>query len=327
MSARLPGSTARRPIDGSGSAVMVALCLTWGIQQVAIKAVAADIAPTLQIALRSGGSALLVWLYSHLVARDRWIAGGLRPGLIAGALFAAEFLCLGEGLRWTTASHMAVFLYTAPLFAAIGLHLFLPDERLTRVQWAGVTLAFLGIVITFLGPAVAAPAAAASRTWLLGDLMGIAAGAGWGLTTVIIRTSRLSEAPPAQTLFYQLAAAFAVLLPAAAFSGQLTFNGTPQAWASLIFQTVGVSFVSYLIWFWMLRRYLAARLGVLSFMTPLFGVTLGALILHEHLAPSFLAGAALVLAGMLIVNGRDLLRPGDVTRPRSDESRGIDDGT
>jgi drug/metabolite transporter (DMT)-like permease len=295
-------------VDGPAAAIMVLLCLTWGLQQVAIKAAAADVPPALQVALRSGGSGLLVWLFSRIVSRERWLPGLAGPGLVAGLLFAGEFLFIAQGLRLTTASHMVVFLYTAPMFAALGLHVVLPEERLGRMQWAGVALAFIGVAITFIGPRTGEAAAAATGR-LAGDALGLCAGAAWGLSTVAIRASRLSEAPAAQTLFLQLAVAFVLLLAFAALSGQLAFHGSVIAWTSLGFQTVIVSFASYLAWFGLLRRYLAARLGVLSFMTPLFGVALGALLLQEPLERSFLAGAALVLLGLLIVNGHMLRRP------------------
>lgn len=289
----------RKAVDGRAAMFMAALCLVWGMQQVAIKAVAGEASPLLQIVLRSGVAALLVWLLGRIVLRERWLPGvGLRSGLVVGTLFAAEFLFMGEGLRWTSASHMAVFLYTSPMFAAIGLHLRLPEERLSRVQWAGIGLAFIGIVVTFLTPG---GQAGASADWFIGDLMGLCAGAAWGLTTVAVRTSRLSEAPATQTLFYQLAGACVLLLPVALATGQTQFQGTALVWASLGFQALLVSFASYLIWFWLLRRYLAAPLGVLTFMTPLFGVILGVVLLDERLTPVFLAGAALVLAGLLTV--------------------------
>ena len=288
---------------------MVVLCLVWGFQQVAIKAVALDVAPVLQVGLRSAVSALLVWLFSRWVTRDRWLAGvGPQSKLAVGALFAAEFVFLTEGLRWTTASHMAVFLYTAPIFAAIGLHMKLPDERLTWPQWTGIALAFSGIAITFLRPHLRGAADPASPDWLLGDLMGLCGGLAWGLTTVAIRTGPLNDAPPAQTLFYQLVGAFVVLVPFTWATGQGAFHGSALAWASLGFQALVVSFASYLAWFWLLRRYLAARLGVLSFMSPLFGVAFGALLLREPLDPAFLAGAALVVVGLLTVNGHGWLR-------------------
>ncbi|MCY1217380.1 hypothetical protein D9M72_292870 [compost metagenome] len=61
-------------------------------------------------------------------------------------------------------------------------------------------------------------------------------------------------------------------------------------------------------WFWLLRRYLASRLSVLSFMTPLFGVAFGVLILGETIDTSFAIGATLVLGGIVLVSGAELLR-------------------
>ncbi len=296
----------RRQVDAQAASMMVVLCLLWGLQQVAIKAASVDVATMLQAALRSGVAAGCVWVYSRFVSKDRWFEDVLRPGLLVGGLFAIEFLCVAESLRWTTASHVSVMLYTAPMFAAVGLHLRIPEERLGRVQWLGIGLAFLGVCVTFLGKEATASVAAPSP--LKGDLIALLGGAAWGMTTVAVRASRLSEAPATQTLFYQLAGGFLLLLPLAAITGQLRFEPTRLAWGSLAFQALVVSFVSYLIWFRMLRTYWAAPLGVLSFMTPIFGVILGAVLLRETLTVSFLAGAALVLTGLFIVNGHGLLR-------------------
>jgi len=79
---------------------------------------------------------------------------------------------------------------------------------------------------------------------------------------------------------------------------------TPLALASLAYQGVLVAFGSYLVWFWLLTRYLAARLSVFSFLTPLFGVLFGVLILREPLTPSFVGAALLVGAGIVLVNRR-----------------------
>ena len=64
-------------------------------------------------------------------------------------------------------------------------------------------------------------------------------------------------------------------LPALA-TGNLHFTLSPVARYSLLFQTVVVSFFSYLIWFSLLRRYQASSLGILTFMTPVFGIRRGA---------------------------------------------------
>jgi drug/metabolite transporter (DMT)-like permease len=73
---------------------------------------------------------------------------------------------------------------------------------------------------------------------------------------------------------------------------------------SLIFQSVVVAFASYLTWFWLLTRYLAARLAVFSFLSPMFGVTFGVLILGERLSSSFVLAALLVASGIALVNLR-----------------------
>ncbi len=291
----------RKAVDGKASTIMVLLCLIWGLQQVAIKAVAADIPPVLQVSVRSGVAAVLVLLFTRMFSRDQWLEGvAFRSGLLVGFLFATEFMLVAEGLRWTSASHMVVFMYTAPLFAAIGLHLRLPEERLNPRQWFGMALAFAGLLITFLLTPQARNEAIPNQ--LLGDLLGLCGGFAWGMTTVAVRVSRLSEAPPTQTLFYQLFGGFIFLMPVAFFTNQITFNSTPMVWASLGFQTLVISCATYFTWIWLMRKYLTGRLGVLSFMTPLFGVLLGILLLDEPLEPTFLAGSALALSGLIIVN-------------------------
>jgi len=292
----------RLDLDARAITLMAVLCAIWGMQQVVLKATAADIAPIMQIALRSGGAALLVmlvmgWRGERMNLRD----GTLRPGVAVGLLFGLEFLLVAEGLRHTTASHMVVFLYTAPMFAALGLHWKLPAERLGRVQWLGIALAFGGLAFAFLGRST--PAGAVPGNVLWGDFLGLLGGAGWAATTVVVRCSTLSKAPATQTLLYQLVGGFVILLAGAFLTGQARFNPTPQVWASLVFHTLVVSFASFLVWFWLLRHYLASRLGVFSFLTPLFGIVFGAWLLAEPIEASFLLGAVPVLIGIVLVSG------------------------
>nr|WP_240732181.1 DMT family transporter [Geobacter sp. FeAm09] len=288
--------------------LMLLLCMIWGLQQVVLKIAAPDVAPLMQLALRSGISALLVGVAMVLRGERMSLGDGTwRPGLAVGLLFALEFLFVGQGLRYTSASHMAVFLYTAPAFAALGLHWRLPAERLQRFQWFGILLAFAGIVIAFFGRSQQAAAGAPAHI-LWGDFLGLMAGIAWGATTVVLRCSSLARTSATKALLYQLAAAFVLLLAAAAALGEAAFNPTLRAWGSILFQALVVSFASYLTWLWLLRRYLASRLGVFSFMTPFFGIAFGVWLLHEPLEPSFVVGAVLVVAGIVVVSGYGWLR-------------------
>lgn len=294
---------ARRPLDGFAASVMLMLCLCWGIQQTALKVAAPAIDPVMQTAVRSALAACLVALV--MLARGVTFLqkdGTLLPGLVAGLLFMTEFLCVALGLGYTTASHMSVFLYTAPIFTALGLHLWVPGERLDARQWAGVGLAFAGVAAAFSSGIL--NAGLMPGMWL-GDALGILAGAFWGGTTVVIRTTTLSETPPSKTLFYQLAVAGVGLwLFAWATGADAVGQMTPIIWTSMVFQTLVVAFSSYLIWFWMLRQYLAARLSVFTFLTPVFGIGFGVWLLDEPFDPAFGVGAVLILGGIALVNMR-----------------------
>lgn len=296
----------RKALDGRAIGFMLVLCAIWGLQQVVLKATAADIAPIFQIALRSGVAIVLVGV-AMLVRRERLsvASGNWRPGLLVALFFGLEFWFVGEGLRHTSAAHMVVFLYTAPIFAALGLHWRLPSERLSILQWLGIGLAFLGLGLAFFGRGSESGSGAnpALSAMLWGDFLGLMGGLTWGATTVVVRSSRLARVSATETLLYQLVGAFVLLMAVALATGQTQVNFTPQVWASLAFHSVVVSFASFLIWFWLLRQYLAAQLGVFSFLTPMFGIVFGALWLGERIETSFLIGAVPLMAGIMLVSG------------------------
>ena len=299
-------SVTRQATDAFALQVMLGLCLIWGVQQVVIKTAAVDIAPVMQAAGRSGIAALLVGLL--ICWKGGWdqVSSTWRGGLLAGGLFALEFFFIAEGLQLTSAAHMSVFLYTAPIFTALGVNWLLPSERLRPLQWLGIFLAFVVIAFAFAGGVSFADM---DRNMLLGDAFGILAGMAWGATTVVVRGSRLSEAPVTLTLFYQLIVGFVGLLLIAVVSGQITHvRLTSVAVASVLFQGLVVSFFSYLVWFWMLKRYLASNLAVFSFMTPMFGVTFGVIVLNEPLSFNFVVGAVFVLFGITFVSAEQWVR-------------------
>ena len=290
----------RKPLDALACAMMVALCVIWSLQQIAVKAIGPNLAPMMQIALRSGVAFVLVALLM-VWRKEPFDWSAWRPGVMIGLLFGLEYVGVGEALRRTSAGHTVVFLYTSPVFAAIGLHLMLPAERLSFTQWCGIALAFCGVAYAFLGSG-ATDAQAAGQVSLAGDLLALMGGAAWGATTVVIRTTRLSTTAPNQTLLYQLGGAFLLLLPVALALGQTWFTPTPLVWASLLYQTLIMSFASLLAWFWLLRHYLASRLGVFTFLTPVLGVVLGTVLLGEPLEHRFVVGAVIVLSGIMTVS-------------------------
>ena len=293
--------SSRQALDSKASGIMFGLCILWGLQQVVLKLAAPDISAVMQIALRSGLSALMVYPMIKLAkGTSLWGRDYLTAGILVGLSFAAEFFLVAQALRFTSAAHTVVLLYTAPIFVALGLHWKLPSERLSLIQWLGIACAFFGIVIAFLFRPTASQAAASSALW--GDALALLAGVLWAATTIAVRLTKLAEAPATQTLFYQLFIAFLVLLPVAFFMGQATIHWSVLSLTSLLFHTVVVSFASYLIWFWLLKKYLASQLGVFSFLTPIFGMCFGVVLLNEQLELNFLVGTCFVLMGVMVVS-------------------------
>jgi drug/metabolite transporter (DMT)-like permease len=290
----------RHPVDATAASIMVGLCFIWGFTNVFSKLAAHDMSLVMQAGLRSVLAAVLLLLW----AQRRGIPvfqhdGTLAAGLVAGALFAGEFLFLFTGLAHTGASRMVVFVYLAPCFTALGLHWLVPSERLGPAQWTGIGLAFAGMALAF------ADGFAADRASLLGDAFGAIAAILWAATTVVIRSTRLTSASATKTLFYQLAVAAATLPIASILIGEPGVVAiTPLAVANLLYQGVVVTFASYLTWFWLLTRYLAGRLAVFTFLTPLFGVAAGVVVLSEPLRPVFVGAVLLVGAGIYLVNRR-----------------------
>jgi len=293
-------SQERSALDASAISVMVLLTALWGFQQVTIKLIAADVSLVMQAAIRSIIATALVLLWSYfknhsLFRRD----GTLMAGLAAGLLFGLEFVFIYGGLGYTNASRMSVFVYLAPPLTALGLHFFVAGERLGALQWGGVLVAFAGLVLAF------AEGFSSNLDTFRGDLCGLFAAVLWASTTVLIRATSLARATATKTLFYQLAVSALVLPLASLLLGEKGVVAvTPMVLASLAYQGVIVAFASYLAWFWLLTRYLAARLSVLSFLTPLFGMLSGVVFLSEPLSARFALAALLIAAGIALVNLR-----------------------
>ena len=278
---------------------MFVLCALWGGNQVVIKLTNAGISPVLQAGLRSAGAALLVWAWSarrgvRLFQSD----GTLAPGLLAGALFAAEFALLYWALEFTAASRAVIFLYTAPFVVALGGQWFVPGERLSALQAAGLVAAFAGVVAAF-ADRLAVPA----KHELIGDAMALAAGILWGATTVVVKASRLVRVSANKTLFYQLAVSAAALPPVSLALGERgVFDPTALVLGLLLFQTAVVAFASYLAWFWLVKHYPAGRLAAFTFLTPPFGVLAGGALLGERVTLLHGLALALVAGGIYLVN-------------------------
>ena len=290
-------------LDALAVSLLLACCAFWGFQQVLIKATVAEVPPLWQSSLRFAGATLLLWLWCQVRGIRLFDADGtLWAGLLAGMLFAAEFACIYLGLRDTTASRLTVFLYTSPFVVALLLPRFVPVERLRGLQWGGLLLAFAGVALAFsegfLGQR-------ATPNQLRGDALALAAGVLWGVTTLVIRSSRLATASAEKMLFYQVAVTTAATpLLSLGMGERWSLTYSAHAWTSIALQTVLGAFASYLAWMWLLRHYPATRISSFTFLAPVFALILGVALLGEPLTVQLVVALVGVALGIVLVNRR-----------------------
>ncbi len=281
------------------AAIVVVLCLSWGFNQVAVKLAIHDIPPLIQGAIRSGVATLLVAGWCKLRGIPLFNNDStLKPGLMAGFFFGIEFVLIYQGLAYTTATRAVLFLYLAPFFVVLGARVFLPADKFSLWQWLGLALSFAGMMVAF-----GLPTPALDPRQTLGDIMMVVAAMFWAATTLTIKASKLNGTSPEKVMLYQLIVS-APMMALAAWIGGETMTHFPdhQSIAWLAYQTVWVVSVTFVVWFWIIKNYSANRVSAFSFLTPLFGVAAGHLVMGDPLTLAFIAAVALVAGGLMLVN-------------------------
>jgi drug/metabolite transporter (DMT)-like permease len=175
------------------------------------------------------------------------------------------------------------------------------------MQWMGLLLAFAAVAFALQDGLHQNKVSDASPMWWLGDALALAAGALWGFTTVVIRSSTLIKISPEKLLFYQVAIS-AALLPIVSLQLGESWSVRWSVFAatSIVLQTVIGAFASYLVWMWLLGRYPATKLSAFVFFTPVFALLFGAWWLGEAITPSLVAALAGVAAGIVLVNKKPI---------------------
>jgi len=180
----------------------------------------------------------------------------------------------------------------------IGARIFLPADRFGAAQWLGLGLSFAGMMVAF-----GLPTPALDPRQAIGDVMMVGAALTWAMTTLIIKSSSLNRIPAEKTMLYQLVVSGPMLAAAAiVFGERITAMPSALALGALAYQTVWVVSVTFVVWFALMARYSASRLSAFTFLTPIFGVAAGHLVLGEPLTPAFGAAVALVTGGLVLVN-------------------------
>ena len=292
-----PALDRRDAVDMAAAAIMVGLTFSWGLNYVAAKISYAGYDPVFVSIARSliGGACVFGWCRLRgikLFEAD----GTLGAGIVVGVLFGVEFLCLYIGLEYTTVARNTLLVNTMPFWVLIGGH-FLLGERINARKLGGLVLAFCGLAAVFSDGIVAGTDAT-----LTGDLLSLGSGILWAMTSIVIKRSTLVETSAEKLLLYQLAGAAIVGALVMPFAGPPIRDVAVLPTLALLFQSFYIVAFTYVLWFWLLRRYPASGLSSFAFLSPVFGVLCGAVVLGEAPTTRIFLALALIAAGLIIVN-------------------------
>ncbi len=288
----------RRSMDMYGATALVLFSLFLAFNQIVIKIGNQGFQPVFFAGLRSLGGIFVLMAWMRWRGMEiAYVPGTLRAGLAMGMIFTVEFIFLFLALDLTTVTRVSVIFYSMPVWTAVLAHFLLPGDRLTPAKAAGLILAFAGVAWAMLDRGGNADGAS-----LIGDLFSLAGAIFWAGIAIMARGSAMVRVRPEMQLLYQLIVSGIVLTAVSPFFGPLLREVTLASWGALGFQILLVVSAGFLFWLWLLTIYPASSVASFSFLTPVFGVLLGWLLLDEALSVGIVGGLVLVALGLIVAN-------------------------
>jgi drug/metabolite transporter (DMT)-like permease len=286
----------------TGSAPLLGLLLLcsflWATAYLLMKVLGTDIAPVPLTAIRGvlGGGLLALWLLARgqgILPRGRewrdWIVLGILQGIVPNTLTA-------YALADTEAGLAALIAASSPLMVAVLAHGLFVDQRLTGRRAAGVLVGFAGMAI-LLGPA----AFAGTSSGLFGPLAMAATAASYAVGVIYVR-SIPSPQPVRLALGQQVFSGLPSMVWVLAVTGPAAFAAVPAHGPALLFFGVFSTAVPIALYMQILRLAGPTLGSMNAYLTPVWTVLLGVLVLHETVGLHEIAGGLVVLAGIAIVS-------------------------
>jgi drug/metabolite transporter (DMT)-like permease len=277
---------------------LLVLGAIWGSSYLFIKVTVSEVPATTLVIGRLGLGALIMWFLllamGQSIPRDRrlWVAFAVM-GLLSGAI---PWTLITWGEQYISSGLAALLQATMPIFTVILALLLADEDRLTPAKVLGVAVGFIGVGVLML-PDLRGGLQAS----LLGQLAIIASSISYGAAAVFARRW-LRGQPPLLSTTGQLTTGLLFMLPVAFLSGRV-FHGLPSlsAVGSWLALTILGTVVAYIIYYKLIESSSATFVSTVTYIIPVYGLILGALVLDEPLTAGLLASLGLILLGILLV--------------------------
>ncbi|MCX6026049.1 MAG: EamA family transporter [Chloroflexi bacterium] len=278
------------------------LGLIWGSSFLWIHVAVQEIGPFMLVALRvligALGLALVAAVARPALPRTpRTYLAMAVLGLINTAL---PFVLISWGETRIPSSLASILNGTVPLFTILIAHVALHDDRITLPRVLGLAVGFAGVVVLLskdLEPGTI-------HASLLGQGAVILAAVSYAGASVFARTQIRNLAPLASAMLPLIAADLFMWLALPVFESPVRFPRLPLTWVALVWLGLLGSCIAYLLYFHLIRQWGPTRSTMVTYVFPVVGLILGILFLNEHADWRLMAGSALIVAGIGVVNWR-----------------------
>ncbi|MEL6327724.1 MAG: EamA family transporter [Cyanobacteria bacterium J06626_23] len=302
----------------STAIVLIAPFFLWGTAMVAMKGVIDTTTPLFLAGVRLLPAGVLVLLVAAYLGRPQpqgWLAWGWIGlfGLVDGTLFQGF---LAEGLTRTGAGLGSVMIDSQPLAVAV-MARFLFDERVGPVGWAGLLVGIGGISLLglpetwttalFSGQWPQAAGSLAESLLARGEWLMLLAALSMAVGTVMIRyVSR--HADPVVATGWHMVLGGTPLMACSAITETSPWQGVSLwGWGAIAYATIFGSALAYGIFFYLAAQGNLTSLSALTFLTPIFALLFGMLLLSESLTQHQWIGVGLTLISIYLINQRAVL--------------------
>jgi drug/metabolite transporter (DMT)-like permease len=284
-------------------ALLVALSLIWGSAFTMNDVVVEEVDPLTIVAGRLTLAAVLLTAGALLLGR------GTAPRSTWGVLLllavlnnVGPFTLITWAQEHITSSLAATLNATMPLMTFV-IAVAAGTERPAPDRALGVLVGFAGATV-LIGPDLGD----ITSSNALGELAVLAGSAGYAVSTVIAR-EKLRGEPLALASGQMIFGALVAVPLALALDGWPELSISGQASASWVGLGALSSGLAYVIFFSLVQRMTATSLSLVAYLIPLVATVLGWALLDESIGVNLFVGLALILLGMVLVNGTFRRRP------------------
>ena len=290
----------KNKIDAFGAVALISFSLLLGINHVVIKIVNVGLNPIFFAGIRSFIAFLFIIIWMKFARKPIvFNKKNINICLIAGLVFALEFLFLFLALDFTSVSRNSIIYYSMPLWLTILLFFTKNKEKLSFIKLLGLILAFSGVVISV---SKNDSGLIINSSSLFGDFLAFLAALFWALLIIIAKNSNFNKEMPEMQLLWMVMVSGPILICFSFFiEDPIRDFQIIHIWG-LLFQSIVVVAGGFLFWLWLLSKYPASGVASFSFLTPIFTIFFGWLILSEVMTPDFIFAAFLVITGLILIN-------------------------